>query len=375
MSTAPPRSSLPVRPRLKEVFGALMLPGRIRLGGAFGYASEIEDPDGNYACLLERLDGRHDLEDLVDALRGRLTPDDVTEALCLLVDAGYVEDADVSVPAVLSSDDLQRYKANINFFNTLSGTPSKFERQAQLKQSTGVLFGLGGIGSNVCTALAELGIGRLVAVDFDRVELSNLNRQVLYSTPAVGRPKAEVAAERIREFNPDIEFVAHDRRITSLDDVRSVLDEAAPNFVVNLADKPNGYIDHWVNRACVERGVPLFAASIFCGVGTAYSVDQPGTSACYACRVAAELAASPALVEELDHIRTSEHNDANGALGLACMLQAYVVASEILRHLLGFATPLTRDRTLEVDFLTFEQTWHAFPRRAGCEVCGTGADR
>jgi molybdopterin-synthase adenylyltransferase len=375
MSTAPPRPSLPVRPRLKEVFGALMLPGRIRLGGAFGYASEIEDPDGSYACLLELLDGHNDLEELIDALRGRLTPDEIAEAVDTLVDAGYVEDADVVVPAILSSNDLQRYKANINLFNTLSGTASKFERQAKLKETTGFLFGLGGIGSNVCTALAELGIGRMVAVDFDRVELSNLNRQVLYSTTAVGRPKAEVAAERMAEFNPDIEFVAHDQRITSLDDVRGVLDESGPDFVVNLADKPNGYIDHWVNRACVERDVPLFAASIFCGVGTAYSVDQPGTSACYACRVSAELAASPALVEELEHIRTSEHNDANGALGLACMLQAYVVASEILRHLLGFATPLTRNRTLEIDFLTFEQTWHAFPRRADCEVCGTGAGR
>jgi hypothetical protein len=51
------------------------------------------------------------------------------------------------------------------------------------------------------------------------------------------------------------------------------------------------------------------------------------------------------------------------------MLQAYFVASEILRCLLGFATPLTRDRTLELDFLTFEQTWHDFPRRPECEVC------
>jgi bacteriocin biosynthesis cyclodehydratase domain-containing protein len=375
MSIAPPRPFLPVHPRLKEVFGTLMLPGRIRLGGAFGYASEIEDPAGNYACLLECLDGHHDLEKLIDALGTRLTRDEIVDALGVLVEAGYVEDADVVAPKILSLDDLQRYKANINFFNTLPGTASKFERQAQLKQTTGFLFGLGGIGSNVCTALAELGIGRMVAVDFDRVELSNLNRQVLYSTPAVGRSKAEVATARIREFNPDIQFVAHDQRITSLDDVREVLDESVPDFVVNLADKPNGYIDHWVNRACVERDMPLFAAGIHCGVGTAYSVDAPGTSACYACRVSAELAATPALAEELEYIRTSDHNHANGALGLTCMLQAYIVASEILRHLLGVATPLTRDRTLEVDFLTFEQTWHTFPRRADCEVCGTGADR
>lgn len=370
MSTAPPRSSPLARPRLKEVFGALMLPGRIRLGGAFGYASEIEDPDGSYALLIERLDGRHSPAQLVDALRGRLTGEEVADALDQLAEGGYLEDAQAVAPGILGEEELERYKANINFFNTLHPAPPKFECQARLKRTTGLLLGLGGIGSNVCTALAELGIGRLVGVDFDRVELSNLNRQVLYSTPAVGRPKADVAAERLREFNPDIDFVAHERLISSLDDVRDILDGDAPDFVVNLADKPNGYIDHWVNQACVERGIALFAASIFCGVGTAYSVDRPGTSACYACRVDAELAATPALAEELEQIRASNHNDANGALGLACMLQAYVVASEILRHLLGFQAPLTRDRTLEIDFLRFEQTWHDFPRRAGCEVCG-----
>jgi len=360
---------VPVHPRVKEVFGVLALPGRVRLGGAYGYAAEIDDPDGSYAELLRCLDGKHSINEAAEILAGRLNREQILDALVKLIEAGYVEDADATPPAILTADDLQRYKANINFFSTLPGTASKFDCQATLKKAAGFLFGLGGIGSNVCTALAELGVGRLVAVDYDRVELSNLNRQVLYSTAAVGQPKAKVAAERMQAFNPDIEFTAHEQRINSLDDVRAVLDAAAPDFIVNLADKPNGYIDHWVNLACVERGLPLFAASIFCGIGTAYSVDQPGSSACYACRVTHELTDSPRLAEELEYTRATNHNDANGALGNACMLQAYIVTSEILRHFLGFAPPLTRDRTLEIDFLTFEQTWHSFPRRPDCEVC------
>lgn len=364
--------AMPRLPRLKPIFDVLYLRGRVRLGSGPAFANEIEDPDGSFAELVRLLDGEHTVEQLQAELVAVLDGDEVLAALAELNGAGFLEDSAVAPPAVLSEDDLERYAPNLNFFRTRVGPgQSCYEPQAELKRTTVVLLGLGGIGSNVCMALAELGVGRIVAVDFDRVQLSNLNRQVLYSTDVVGQLKAEAAAERMRQFNPDVTFEVSDRRIGSAADVAEVLDEAGPDFVYCLADKPNGYIDFWVNQACVERGIPFAAASVSAHLGSAYSV-LPGQGPCYQCRVDSEIAASPELREPLDYIRSNEVNASNAALGPACMFLAYFLAYELLRHRLDLMGPmLVSEQLLEIDFVTFRQSWHEFQRRPDCPVCAS----
>jgi molybdopterin/thiamine biosynthesis adenylyltransferase len=363
-------SARPARPRLKPVYGVFYLPERVRLGQGVGYAAEIEDPEGRYAALLRLLDGSRDLPELIRQLDGVLSKQELLDAVQQLDDEGYLEDAAVPPPAEFRPQELERYRANLNFFSTLcKAGASKYDYQLALKRTRVMLLGLGGIGSNVCIALAELGVGHVTGVDFDCVELSNLNRQVLYSTEAVGHPKASAAASRILAFNPDIEFSAIDRRIRSLDDVRQVLNDHPSDLVVHLADRPNGFIDDWVNQACVERRLPLFSAAITNASGVAYSV-LPGESACFNCRVEHELARTPQLRDEIDYVRKHDHWTTNGALGPACMFLAYYVTYEILRHVLGLSPLLTSNATFMIDFVTFEQGYEEFKLKDDCAVCG-----
>lgn len=358
------------RPRIKEIYGVLLMDGRIRLGTGEGYASEIEDPDGRYSRLIALLDGTRTVEQLVIELGGTLPEPDVRTALDSLTETGYLEDAEAPLPLELDADELQRYRANINFFNTLDTSDrSKYDYQVELKRLRVALIGMGGIGSNVAMALAELGVGHLAAVDFDRIELSNLNRQVLYSTAEVGELKSVAAARRLHAFNPTMEFSASADRIASERDAADFVDAAHADVVFCLADKPNGYIDYWVNRACVARGVTMIAGSIFAGIGNAYAV-LPGTSACFQCRVARELRDAPELAEEVRYVRDSQFNVSNGATGPTCMFHAYFLVYEMLRIKLGIAAPLTADRLFEINFLTFEQHFTDFPRLPDCEVCG-----
>ena len=265
--------SLPALPRLKPIYDVLYLNGRIRLGSGPSYADEIEDPDGSYAALVRILDGTRALPELQAELTGVLEPDEVLDAVRQLLAGGFLEDAAEAPPDNLTSNDLQRYEANLNFFRAaVAPGENCFTPQSTLKDTRVLLLGLGGIGSNVCMALAELGIGHIFAVDFDRVAPSNLNRQVLYSTEVIGQRKADAARQRIRRFNPDIEFEVSDRRLASAHDVREVVDHARPDFVFCLADKPNGFIDFWVNEVCVQNSIPFAAASISAQLGTAYTV-------------------------------------------------------------------------------------------------------
>jgi molybdopterin/thiamine biosynthesis adenylyltransferase len=359
------------RPKIKDVYPVFPMPGRVRLGVVEGYAAEIDDPDGRYAALLTRLDGSRTRDDLVSELAGTLTGAEVDESLGALAQGGYLTDGSAGRPAELSADEAERYRANLHFFDLLSGPgESKYDIQLRLKGLRVALIGMGGIGSNVAMALAELGVGTVRAIDFDKIELSNLNRQVLYSTGAVGELKADVAVRRIREFNPEIDFQAVGGRIGGPDDARRFIADAAPDVLFCLADKPNGHIDHWINRACVEAGVPMVAGSIFGAMGNAYTV-VPGRTACFACRIDGELAGQPKLTEELELQQRTDFSAVTAATGASCMFHAYYLVYEMLRITLGIAPPLTSDRLFQVNFVTFEQRYTDLPRRADCSVCGT----
>jgi molybdopterin/thiamine biosynthesis adenylyltransferase len=360
---------IPERPRLRPIYDALYLPGRVWLGSGPVSASEVEDPDGRWAALVRLLDGSRDVGQLQRELSAALTADEVIEGIATLHDGGFLEDAADNPPAELSTDELRRYSANINFFRSRATSWEEVHGpQASLKQARVVVFGMGGIGTNVCMALAELGVGTIIGVDFDSVDLSNLNRQVLYSTRAVGKPKVEVAAERINAFNPEIEFIGIRQKIGSAADVAEILGTTTPDFAFCLADKPNGWIDFWINEACVRRGVPFSAGSISSHFGNVYTVI-PGAGPCYRCIFDGEIAENPQFQEVLDYVRQHVINSNTSALGPDCMFMAYFLVHEMLRHLIGVGSVLASGKLLEIDFVTFEQKWHPTTRRADCPVC------
>jgi molybdopterin-synthase adenylyltransferase len=362
--------SFPTRPKVKPIYEVLYLNGSVRLGFGPSFTSEIDDPDGTWAQLIRLLDGTRTIADLTSELAGVVTPEKVEEGISAMFAASLIEDADTPLPPNLSVGEAERYRANLNFFRTVVPPGvSPYGHQASLKDLRVTVLGAGGIGSNVCMALAELGVGSLTILDFDLVELSNLNRQVLYSTAKVGTVKAFAAKERINEFNPHVDVTAHQKRITSLGDVEELLDESRPDFVFCLADKPNGFIDFWVNEACVKRGVPYAAGSVACHVGTMYMV-LPKQGPCYQCRVTSELEGAPELETALDYVRGNEVNSSNGAIGPACMFVSYFLTYEMLRWRLEGLGPVRSSASLlEIDLVTFEQKWHDFEKKDDCAIC------
>ncbi|KAA0940629.1 ThiF family adenylyltransferase [Sporosarcina sp. ANT_H38] len=357
-------------PKIKEIHGILYLNNRIRIGSGFGYAMEIDDPENKYASLIELLNGENSIDDILKKLNNEnLTAEEIIEGINSLNSEGYLEDASTEPPAILSKEELERYKVNINFFNTLSKeSESKYDYQVKLKNSHVVIFGMGGIGSNICMALIELGIGKITAVDFDTVELSNLNRQLLYSTSSVGKLKTDEARKRINDFNPEIDFKAINKKISSSDEVKKILDENPCDVVVNVADFPSGYIDFWVNEACVNKNIPIFAGVVQKRFGRVYSV-LPGETACYNCQYIQETNTAPGILEEFNAMQKNMYRTPNGALGPTCLFHGYFISYEIMRYLLNIDKILTYNKLFEIDFLTFESRYYDIEKNANCDVC------
>ena len=141
---------------------------------------------------------------------------------------------------MLSANEKERFSRQIALFGE--------EAQVKLKKSTVAVIGVGGLGSFAALYLAAAGVGRLILVDKEKVELSNLNRQILYWTRDIGEIKVEKAAEKIKEFYPEVE----------VEPVVAEVNEENAREVVKKADVIVDGLDNWktrliVNKVCVKE--------------------------------------------------------------------------------------------------------------------------
>jgi bacteriocin biosynthesis cyclodehydratase domain-containing protein len=310
--------------------------------------------------------------DLVDALAAGVRPADRPElhpAIAQLEEAGVVAQATHDPAAAgLSSTEALRYDRQLHYFaDQASPESSATEMQLALRDATVVVLGAGGLGSWTMAGLACAGVGRIVAVDDDTIELSNLNRQVLYRMVDVGRRKVDVAAEALCGLNPDIDFVAHARRVRSVADVRCVA--AGADFVVCTADWPVHDIGRWVNRACLELRIPHTSAGQFPPRVRIGPTFVPGRTACLECQERAIRRGFPLYDELVRHRRRAAPVAAT--LGAPSGLIGSLLAMEVIHWITGISEPATLGRGLVFDLRDFSSHWESIEPDPDCELgCG-----
>jgi len=226
------------------------------------------------------------------------------------------------------------------------------EGQERLRRARVLVIGLGGLGSPVAMYLAASGVGTLALTDADRVDLTNLQRQIVHTSEGVGSLKTESAARTLRALNPDVELVLLERR----------LDDRELSEQVQLADIVVDGSDNYetrfaVNRACVAARTPLVSGAVvrFEGQVTVFEPARP-ESPCYRC-----------LYHENDE--PPEPCAQFGVLAPAAGIIGSVQAAEVLKLLMGVGTPLT-GRLLLLDVLTMEWREMRLRRDPSCPVCG-----
>jgi adenylyltransferase/sulfurtransferase len=226
------------------------------------------------------------------------------------------------------------------------------EGQKRLKASAVLLVGAGGLGSPLALYLAAAGVGRLGLVDFDVVDFSNLQRQVLHGTSDVGRPKLQSAKDRITAINPEVRVDLYETHLTSANAFELI---GPYDLVIDGTDNfPTRYL---VNDACVLLGRPNVYGSIFRFEGQA-SVFYPGKGPCYRC-----LYPEPPPPGEVPSCAEG------GVLGILPGLIGCIQATEGVKLLLGRGTPLV-GRLLLYDALQMSFREFKVRRNPNCPVCG-----
>lgn len=239
------------------------------------------------------------------------------------------------------------------------------EGQARLAATRVLVVGAGGLGSAVIPYLAAAGIGHLGIIDGDRVELSNLARQVIHETGDIGRLKVESSRDRIGEINPDCDVAIYPYPLTAAN-AAAVLGAAvashppSPELGYHLvADGCDNFATRFVvNRACLAQRVPLVSAAIAGWDGQVMTIAPhlaPGT-ACYQCMVHPE-------APEANTCRES------GVIGPLAGVIGSMQALEVIRVALGI--PALIGKLAIYDGRTGAQRIVAVPRDAACAACGT----
>jgi molybdopterin/thiamine biosynthesis adenylyltransferase/molybdopterin converting factor small subunit len=223
--------------------------------------------------------------------------------------------------------------------------------QRKLRNAKVLVIGAGGLGGPVAVYLALAGVGTIGLVEFDVVDLSNLQRQILHSTNDVGRPKLQSARETLEAYNPHVKVVEHPMPITS-DNAMEII----PNYdiVVNGAD--NFATRYLVNDACYLAGKPLVDGAILLFDGQA-TVYKPGHG-CYRCLYPDP--PPPGLVPSCAEA---------GVLGAITGIVGSIQATEVFKQVLGIGEPLL-NRLLLIDALSMEFRTMKIRRDPNCPLCG-----
>ncbi|MEV6598688.1 ThiF family adenylyltransferase [Actinoplanes sp. NPDC051346] len=362
-------------PRIKSVFPPVPLgDGRVRLGADFGIASEIADENGEVWLLLNLMDGTRTRPRLAADVHERFpaaTREEVDNAIDTLIDMGFVEDAASPLPAALSVAERERYRRNLEFFSFFHRpplTPGDF--QLRLRDARVTVLGVGGFGSYVALSLAAVGVGHLTLVDHDRVELANLNRQILYTDTDVGRLKVEAAAEHLAAVNPHVDVAVRAEMVDGVAAARRCMSDR--DLLVCAADRPRLRIYHWLNDAALAERVAWIRGGND-GLTVNLFLHVPYRTACFACveREAAE--SRPEYLPTVNHmVNVIGDRTVNPCTAPMAGMIGSVAALEAVKFLNGMADPLIAGRKLIVDMQRMETEFAEGKRLDDCPKCGSG---
>ena len=247
----------------------------------------------------------------------------------------------------LSQDEILRYSRHLIIPDV------GVEGQRRLKDARILMVGAGGLGSPVGLYLAAAGVGTIGLVEFDVVDVTNLQRQVIHGTRDVGRKKSESARDRMRDLNPHVDVVLHETRLTS----ENALDIVSRyDLVVDGTD--NFATRYLVNDACVLLGKPNVYGSIFRFEGQS-TVFCTKSGPCYRCLYPEP--PPPGLVPSCAE---------GGVLGVLPGLLGLVQATEAVKLVVGAGEPLV-GRLLLVDALRMDFRTVKLRRNPRCPACGT----
>lgn len=321
----------------------------------------IENPDAEERRLLAAVNG----ELTVEELRAEFGAQEVDDLIAQLQELEVVEDA--ADDERLGAAELERFDRQLRYFSDVgsSETPPS-ECQRRLGEAKVAVLGVGGLGGWAAWALNCCGVGEMWLVDGDRVEVSNFNRQIIYTEADVGLLKVECAAARLRAFNSSARITATAQRLESEADIAEFI--AGSDVVIDAADWPAHDIERWCNAACFAAGIPYITMSHFPPIARVGPLYVPGVTGCYVCQEIAYRRDYP-LFDVVAEQRRAKPSPA-ATLGPACGIIGGQIGVDVMHLLTGLSRPSTQGSAHIYDLRTMEVKRERVVPEPDCPICG-----
>lgn len=228
--------------------------------------------------------------------------------------------------------------------------------QARLRKARIFMAGAGGLASAAAYYLAAAGVGTLSIADDDRVEISNLNRQILHDTSRIGTTKVSSARQTLTSFNPEVNVIVYQARLDSAPGVAEIIQKF--DAVVDCTD--NFDARETINQACIMAAKPWVYGAV-CGFEGQVMTIVPGSGPCYRCLYPASPSAAPLARPK-------------GVIGISPGAIGIIQAAEIIKYILGKGN-LLLGRMLHVDLLDMQFSELRIPQNHSCTSCGTRSSK
>lgn len=323
----------------------------------------IKVEDDTILDLVTSLDGKRTIEEI--AKEHELDIEELTALLQYLRSKGILD----NVEPKEDFSGYEKFRRVIHFLAEYSHSHEHLVSMwNRIRTSSVLIVGLGAVGTWVATNLAQSGVGTLLLMDADEVDVSNLHRQFGYTEADIGRKKADVLEERIHAFSDDIRVIKEYRFLD--DKALHVFDGMKLDLIINCADKPT--VDDtslWIGEYAMSKGIPHI-------VGGGYNLHLsligqtvlPGRTACMKCfqkTLEEENTIDPTKVKKL-----SVKNRKVGSFGPMCSMIASMVGMEAIKVLSGDIKPSNINRRGEFDIYKMDIKYKTYTRRDDCEWCG-----
>jgi len=344
----------------------------LKINGQF---AQIEDKDGIIWSLLELLDGKLTYAQVIKKLTSQyshLDSETIEEYIKQFAELRLLEDVTLTADEILDDYTAERWSRNIEFFGSMAEYgDNKFAYQRKIQEAKVCLLGCGGVGTHILFDLAALGFQDITIVDFDKIELANLNRQILYQEDDIGKSKVHQAKKRILQFSKKANIHAIEAYLDSAEKIAPIID--GHDLVICVVDRPRYYLIDWLNSACVHKYIPFIHGGVDIRRTIFYSV-VPGKSGCVECWKQGAIHQG-----DTTSLRVADLNrelDINYSIPIPAMvvlvtLQAGCMVAEALKLITGLQPPALTNKLKEFRFDDMMiETCETWERQPDCPVCG-----